>query len=222
MAALSLQPIRRGISAVVIGVGLVQALAGMASVEGLCKYVRQQGELGERAEQEAQEGQGGEEVSSASEDEPVGGEEARLQEPQPDPRHEVELLWAEVAALRERVEVVEGQAVQGRGGGDINVDVGAVDAGDRGRERRSVAPPRRVFPEVITEEAEPGEEPVYGAAAELVVEWRQAWVERRSARHTLAWLRAERRWLDLELRLIGVFGLTPPRSRRHGPNDGVN
>ena len=60
------------------------------------------------------------------------------------------------------------------------------------------------------EEAEPGEEPVYGAAAELVVEWRQAWVERRSARHTLAWLRAERRWLDLELRLIGVFGLTPP------------
>ena len=151
MAALSLQPIRRGISAVVIGVGLVQALAGMASVEGLCKYVRQQGELVERAEQEAQEGQGGEEVSSASEDEPVGGEEARLQEPQPDPRHEVELLWAEVAALRERVEVVEGQAVQGRGGGDINVDVGAVDAGDRGRQRRSVAPPRRVFPEVIAE-----------------------------------------------------------------------
>ena len=35
-------------------------------------------------------------------------------------------------------------------------------------------------------------------------------MERRSARHPLAWLRAERRRLDLELRLIGVFGLTPP------------
>ena len=85
-----------------------------------------------------------------------------------------------------------------------------VDSHDEGKQRRSVAPPRRVFPELITEEAEPGEEQVYGAAADLVVDWRQAWVERRSAGHTLAWLRAERRRLDLEFRLIGVFGLTPP------------
>lgn len=62
----------------------------------------------------------------------------------------------------------------------------------------------------MAEVAEPGEGQVYGAAAELVVEWREAWAERRSARHTLAWLRAERRRLDLELRLVCVFGLTPP------------
>ena len=178
--------------------------------EALRKYLRQQGEPDEQAEQGEQEAPGGEQVSSASEDEPGGGEEARLQEPQPDLRHEVELLRAEVASLRERLEAVEGQSGQGRGGGDINVDVGGVDAGDRGRQRRSVAPPRRVFPELITERAEPGEEQVYGAAAEFVVEWREAWAERKSARHTLAWLRAERRRLDLELRLVGVFGLTPP------------
>ena len=68
----------------------------------------------------------------------------------------------------------------------------------------------------------PGEEQVYGVAAELVVEWRQAWEERKSSRHTLAWLRAERRRLELELRLIGVFGQTPPRPTRPGANDGAN
>ena len=98
-------------------------------------------------------------------------------------------------------------------GGVVGVDHGdveGVDAGDRDRQRRSVPPPRRVFPELITEEAEPGEEVVYGAAAELVVDWREAWADRRAARHTLAWLRAERQRLELEVRLIGVFGLTPP------------
>ena len=99
---------------------------------------------------------------------------------------------------------------KGGEGGDDRVDVGGMDAGDSGRRRRSVAAPRRVFPELIAEVAEPGEDQVHGAAAEFVVEWRGAWAERRSARHTLAWLRAERRRLELELRLIGVFGLTPP------------
>ena len=184
--------------------------------EALRKYVRQQGELDKQAEQGEQVGQeapGGEQVASVSEDEPEGGEEAPLQEPGQGLRREVEALRAELASLRERVEAVEGQAAQGRGGGGAHVDVGdvgGVDAGDRGRQRRSVAPPRRVFPELITEEAEPGEEQVYGAAAELVIEWREAWAARKAARHTLARLRAEWRRLELELRLIGVFGLTPP------------
>ena len=145
-----------------------------------------------------------------SANEPEGGEGLRLQDPEHDLRHEVEALRVEVVHLRERVEAVEGQAAQGRGRGIDHVDVGGVDAGDNTGRQRSVAAPRRIFPELITEEAEPGEELVYGAAAELVVEWREAWAERRSARHTLAWLRADRRRLELELRLIGVFGLTPP------------
>lgn len=80
--------------------------------------------------------------------------------------------------------------------------VGNVDSHDEGKQQRAVAAPRRDFPELITEEAEPGEEQVYGAAAELVVEWRGAWAQRKAARHTLAWLRAERRILALELPLI--------------------
>ena len=44
----------------------------------------------------------------------------------------------------------------------------------------------------------------------MVVEWREVWANRKSARHILDWLRTERRRLELELRLIGVFGLTPP------------
>ena len=133
-------------------------------LEALRKYVRQQGELGEQGVQ------GGEEVSSASEDEPAGGEEARLQQPQPDLLHEVELLRAEVVSLRERVEAAEGQAARARGGGDVNVDVEDVGADGESKRKRSVAAPSRVFPELIAEEAEPGEERFYGAAAELVVE----------------------------------------------------
>lgn len=84
-----------------------------------------------------------------------------------------------------------------------------MDADDNGEQQRSVAPPRRVFPEPITEQAEEHEEQVYGAAAELVVEWHEAWAARKRAPHTLDWLRAERQRMELELRLIGVFGLTP-------------
>ena len=45
---------------------------------------------------------------------------------------------------------------------------------------------RRVFTEPIAEVAGPGEEQVYGATAELVVEWRETWSNRKSARHTQA------------------------------------
>lgn len=58
--------------------------------------------------------------------------------------------------------------------------------------------PRRVFPELITEVAELGEEQFYGAGAELVVEWREAWSARKAARYTLDWLRAERRRRERE------------------------
>ena len=90
------------------------------------------------------------------------------------------------------------------------MEVDDVDAGQAVEHQRSAVAPRRVFPELITEHPEPGEEQVYGAAVEEVVEWREAWAARKRAPYTLDWLRAERRRLELELRLIGVFGLTPP------------
>ena len=140
---------------------------------------------------------------------PRGGEKPRLPEPEHDLGYEVEALRAQVVDLRERLEAVEGQTAQRLGGGDDRVDVERVDTDAEGKHQRSTVAPRRVVPELITEEVEPGEEQVYRAAAELVVKWREACAGRKSTRHTLAWLRAERRRLDLELRLIGVFGLTP-------------
>lgn len=142
--------------------------------------------------------------------EPECWEEPGLQGSEQDLRREVELPRAAVVDLREQLEVVEGQTSRVRASGDINVDVDDVDGNDEGKRQRSVATPCRVFPELITEEEEAVEEQVYAASEELVAERREAWAERKAARHTLAWLWVQRRRPDLELRLNGVFGLTPP------------
>lgn len=115
-----------------------------------------------------------------------------------------------LALLRERVDVVEGLVSKGPDHGAVGVDVDDVDAGQGVEQQRTVQAPRRVFPDLITQHPESGEEQVYGAAAEEVVEWRGAWADRKQAHYTRDWQRAERRRLELELRLIGVFGLTPP------------
>ena len=184
----------------------------------LGKHLRQQTEQTERSAQAEQSGQAEEQVALAAATEPdepeanqTGDvEESPLQEPDQALRRQVEALRTEVVDLRERLAAVEGRIARGRGNRSDKVGVEGPDTKGDDKQQRSVAPPRRIFPELITEVAEPGEEQVYGAAAELVVEWRDAWGERRSAYYTLDWLRAERRRLDLELRLIGVFGLTPP------------
>ncbi|MDE0101212.1 MAG: hypothetical protein OXN89_02425 [Bryobacterales bacterium] len=176
--------------------------------QALEKYLREQTE---ETEQEKHEDQ----ATTPRPDEPApgeqgGGEEARLQEPGEDWRRAVEELRVELALLRERVEAVECHVSRGPDDGGGGVDVDDVDAGQGVEQPRSVVPPRRVFPELITEHPEPGEEQVYGAAAEEVIEWRESWAARKRSRLTLDWLRAERRRLELELRLIGVFDLTPP------------
>lgn len=168
--------------------------------QALEKHLREQGEQEEPGDQ----------ATAPAPDEQGGGEEAGLQEPGADCRRAVDVLRVELASLRERVEAVEGHVSRGPDDGSGGVDVDDVDAGQGVEQQRSVVPPRRVFPELITDQAEPGEEQVYGAAAEEVIEWRESWAARKRSRLTLDWLRAERRRLELELRLIGVFGLTPP------------
>ena len=168
--------------------------------QALEKYLREQREQEEPGDQ----------ATAPVPDEQGGGEEAGLQEPGEDWRRAVDELRVELASLRERVEAVEGHVSRGPDHGAGGVDVDDVDAGQGVEQRRPVVAPRRVFPELITEDLEPGEEQVYGAAAEEVVQWREAWAARKAAPYTLDWLRAERRRLELELRLIGVFGLTPP------------
>ncbi|MYD15925.1 MAG: hypothetical protein F4W99_02105 [Chloroflexi bacterium] len=171
--------------------------------QALEKYLREQTEQEELEDQ----------ATAPVPDEQGGGEEALLQEPAEEWRRAVDKLGVELASLRERVEAVEGRVSRGPddGGGEGDVDdAHEVDAGHAVEQQRSVPVPRRVFPELVTEHPEPGEEQVYGAAAEEVVQWREAWADRKQARYTLDWLRGEGRRLELELRLIGVFGLTPP------------
>lgn len=62
---------------------------------------------------------------------------------------------------------------------------------------------------VVSAEAEPSEswpEPLQ----QRIEEWREAKADRASARHTLGWLRAERRMLELELLLAEEHQLTLP------------
>ena len=122
----------------------------------------------------------------------------------------MEELRVELASLRERVEAVEGHVSRGPDHGMAGLMWTMWMPDKRFNATATCGRTRRVFPELITEHPEPGEEQVYGAAAEEVVEWREAWADRKQARYTLDWLRAERRRLELELRLVGVFGLTPP------------
>ena len=72
------------------------------------------------------------------------------------------------------------------------------------------APPlARVYPTVVPGEALPAEawpDVVQG----VVDEWREAQADRATAKHTLAWLRASRRLIELELQLIDDHQLTLP------------
>ena len=77
--------------------------------------------------------------------------------------------------------------------------------------RPAAAQPRRPFPELVTLEAEEGEELVYGKAAPLITEWRRVRAghldERRSrVEQATDWVRM----CELELALIGEHGLTLP------------
>lgn len=74
-------------------------------------------------------------------------------------------------------------------------------------------PLRRIYRELVTEEAEPGEESVYGEATPVIVEWRRATAEYKRAVATgIALDRAEARMrvLELETELIDTHKLTLP------------
>ena len=82
---------------------------------------------------------------------------------------------------------------------------------DRQR-RRETAPtlaPPRVRLTVVPAEEQPGEEWPKDVR-QLVEQWREAKVDRTTARYTLGWLRAELRVLELELQLADDHQLTLP------------
>ncbi len=70
--------------------------------------------------------------------------------------------------------------------------------------------PRRQYPELVTREAQPDDEQVYGAAWPLVDEWRRLWSEHRRPGKGLPWLKREVRILELEVAMLQQHELTLP------------
>ena len=80
---------------------------------------------------------------------------------------------------------------------------------ERQRPRDTAPAPPRVRSTVVPAEEQPGEQWPKDVR-QLVEQWREAKVDRTTARHTLGWLRAERLVLELELQLADDHQLTLP------------
>lgn len=77
--------------------------------------------------------------------------------------------------------------------------------------------PRRVYPDLVTAEAEPGEELVYGdAATAVIVQWREARDAFAATTDAMDILNARERRLKLEIELIEQHELTLPPATRPG------
>ena len=78
-------------------------------------------------------------------------------------------------------------------------------------QRRYVRP--RTYPQLVTLEAEPDEDLVYGEATPVIVEWRRVRAEFLKTRTTLDRTAVQEPMLELELAIAGEHGLTlPPAS----------
>ncbi|MXY35412.1 MAG: hypothetical protein F4052_07500 [Dehalococcoidia bacterium] len=69
---------------------------------------------------------------------------------------------------------------------------------------------RRQYPDLVTSDAQPDDEQVYGAAWPLVDEWRRLWGEHKRPGKGLAWLKREVRILELEVAMLREHHLTLP------------
>ncbi|MDE2937456.1 MAG: hypothetical protein OXR67_00840 [Chloroflexota bacterium] len=88
-------------------------------------------------------------------------------------------------------------------------------AGQGAAAQSPVSRPRRVYPDLVTDEAEPGEELVYGdAATAVIVKWREARDAFGAAKDALDILNARERRLKLEVELIETYELTLPPATR--------
>ena len=73
--------------------------------------------------------------------------------------------------------------------------------------------PSRPYPQLVTPEAEPDEDLVYGEAAPVIVEWRRVRAEFLKTRTTLDRTEVQEPMLELELAIVGEHELTlPPAS----------
>ena len=124
-----------------------------------------------------------------------------------------------LAGLERRVSALE---AAGSGTAVVNGGAptgGAVKSQSAGQDAAAANPvvqrPRRVYPDLVTTEAEPGEELVYGdAATAVIVQWREARDAFAAATDALDVLNARERRLELEVELIEQHELTLPPATR--------
>ena len=135
-------------------------------------------------------------------------------------RLRVETIQAVVGALQEdqartlrqwedRLARVEARRVVRNGSGAASTP-SVKGAAEGVRERPQVKPPRRPYPQLVTIEPEEGEELIYGEAMPAITEWREARKALEQAKRRLDKLDAQKRLLELEVRLVGDHELTLP------------
>ena len=128
----------------------------------------------------------------------------------------LEAVVGEVKALREEharsMRHVERRLVRleaGRSGSETPSPTGADS--EPGPKRRYA--PSRPYPQLVTPEAEPDEDLVYGEAAPVIVEWRRVRAEFLKTRTTLDRTEVQEPMLEMEIALVGEHELTlPPAS----------
>ena len=163
--------------------------------------------------------------AAAQQRERVESMEKRLAELERDLSGRLKAVVGEVTALREeqaRYRLhMERRLVRledGLKGSEVSPQAGAEPEATK----RPYVPPRQ-YPQLVTEEAEPGEEEIYGGATSMIVQWRKVraeWLALLKSRPELAQVEAKIRMLRLEIALIEEHELTlPPASYPWGRED---
>ena len=114
--------------------------------------------------------------------------------------------------LERRVAALEAAAA---GNGPARAKAGTPAASPAPAAGPPVSRPRRVYPDLVTDDAEPGEELVYGdLATAVIVKWREARDAFAAAKDAMDILNARERRLELEVELIQEHELTLPPATR--------
>ena len=127
----------------------------------------------------------------------------------------LEAVGGEVKAFREEharsMRHVERRLVRLEAGRSESETPSPTGAETEPTKRRYVRP--RTYPQLVTPEAEPDEDLVYGDAAPVIVEWRRVRAEFLKTRATLDRTEVQEPMLEMEIALVGEHELTlPPAS----------
>ena len=127
----------------------------------------------------------------------------------------LEAVVGEVKAFREEharsMRHVERRLVRLEAGRSESETPSPTGAETEPTKRRYVRP--RTYPQLVTPEAEPDEDLVYGDAAPVIVEWRRVRAEFLKTGTTLDRTEVQEPMLEMEIALVGEHGLTlPPAS----------